>query len=60
MNIGKVGSPESAIQDLANVGDVRTRLQIALLKKTLDVQREQADALLRLVDGKGQVLDIRV
>ena len=30
-----------------------------MLKKSLDAQREQADALMRMADGKGQTIDIR-
>lgn len=34
--------------------------QVALLKKTLDSQKEEAANLLKLIEGKGQNVDIRV
>ncbi|MCC7101705.1 MAG: YjfB family protein [Fimbriimonadaceae bacterium] len=35
------------------------RLQVNLLKRSLDAQKEQAETLMRMVEGKGQNLDIR-
>lgn len=36
------------------------RLQVALLRKNLDAQQQQASELLKLLEGKGQRLDMRV
>ncbi|MCB8932479.1 MAG: hypothetical protein M9921_04775 [Fimbriimonadaceae bacterium] len=36
------------------------RLQMALLRKTLDAQQEQSAELMRMMEGKGQVVDLRV
>lgn len=47
------------IANLDHSVEVREKLQVALLRKQLEVQQEQAAELLRLADGKGQVLDIR-
>ena len=38
----------------------RMALQVALLRKSLDAQQEQAADILRLLEGKGQQVDIRV
>ena len=49
----------SPAPSVAKPVDARMRLQIAMLKKALDAQQEQAQVLLRETEGKGQVLDIR-
>ena len=38
---------------------LQQKVQVSMLKKTLDAQRQQADALMRMADGKGQTIDIR-
>lgn len=35
------------------------RLQANLLKRSLEAQQEQSQAIMRMAEGKGQVLDIR-
>lgn len=35
-------------------------LQVALLRKSLDSQQEQAAELIRMMEGKGRVVDLRV
>ncbi|MFY9235405.1 MAG: hypothetical protein WAO58_13210 [Fimbriimonadaceae bacterium] len=60
MNIGSARSSEVAIQALLAPEDKRIQLQMALLKKNLDAQQEQSAELLKILEGKGQVLDIRV
>ena len=42
-----------------NVDQKRAALQVALLRKALDSQEQQAAEILKLVEGKGQQLDIR-
>lgn len=39
---------------------VKARLQASMLRKSLDAQENEAAALLRMLEGKGQNLDIRV
>jgi hypothetical protein len=39
---------------------LQNRLQVALLKKSLEVQQEQAAEITRMVEGKGRVIDLRV
>ena len=43
----------------ADPASARAKLQIALLKKALDSQKDQAAELMRMSEGKGQMLDIR-
>jgi hypothetical protein len=38
----------------------RVQLQVALLRKTLDVQQQEAAQLMKMMEGKGQNIDIRV
>ncbi|MBL8088206.1 MAG: YjfB family protein [Chthonomonas sp.] len=57
------GANQAAIQALSQTGsseELRQRLQAAVLKKSLDMQKDQAAELLRQTEGRGQVLDIRV
>lgn len=42
------------------VNQIKAKLQVGMLKKTLDAQQSEADALLQMLQGKGQNLDIRV
>ena len=38
----------------------RMQLQALLLRKSLESQQTESDTLMRMTDGKGQNLDIRV
>ncbi len=60
MNIGSSTGVNAALDGLAGVEDKRAALQVALLKKALESQQQQAAELMKLVEGKGQQLDIRV
>lgn len=61
MNVSLPGVPQAAPAPTAVVAiDKRAELQMLLLKKALEAQREQTAELMRLADGKGAVLDIRV
>lgn len=42
-----------------NPASARARLQITMLKKALDGQKEQVAELMRATEGKGQILDIQ-
>jgi hypothetical protein len=55
-----ISGATQAMPQVTDTGDTkRTQLQAALLRKTLDSQQEQAAELLRMLEGKGQILDIR-
>lgn len=43
----------------APVGSAQERLQISLIKKSLELQRQQATELLRATEQKGQIIDLR-
>lgn len=44
----------------APVDNKRAELHMLLLKKSLQSQQEQADQLLKQLEGKGQTIDLRV
>lgn len=46
--------------DLEGVDMRRAELQVALLKKALQSQQDQASELLKMMSGKGQNIDLRV
>jgi hypothetical protein len=59
MNIST--ATQAALQGVQDVpSDKRANLQVALLKKALQSQEDQAAELLKMMSGKGQNLDIRV
>lgn len=60
MNIGSSTGVDAALNAVAGAEDKRMALQVALLRKSLDAQQEQAADILRLLEGKGQQVDIRV
>lgn len=60
MNIGSSTGVDAALNALTGVDDKRAALQITLLKKSLDSQQQIAADLLKLLEGKGQQLDLRV
>jgi hypothetical protein len=60
MNVNSVPSPDAAIAAVVSGEDKRLALQTALLRKSLESQRQQSAEIQRLVEGKGRLLDIRV
>ena len=63
MNISSSSASDAALQGLQGTSPVdnkRLQLQTMLLRKTLDAQQQQADAILNEMQGKGQVVDLRV
>jgi hypothetical protein len=60
MNISSTTAASVALQGVQNTDGKRAALQLALLKKALDSQQSDAAQMLKLMDGKGQNLDIRV
>jgi hypothetical protein len=61
MNVSSTGTSD-ATQSLLQTGavDKRAQLQLLMLRKTLDSQQQQADELTNELEGKGQVIDLRV
>lgn len=54
---------DTVLQSLTQADGIdarRMQLQMALLKKTLQTQEDQGAELRRMVEGKGQILDLRV
>lgn len=51
--------PGASAPPAANPAAARAKLQMMLLKKALESQQEQSAELMRMTEGKGQVLDIR-
>ena len=60
MNVGSSTGVDAALSALTSVEDKRAGLQVALLRKSLDSQQQIASDLMKLLEGKGQQLDIRV
>lgn len=56
------GAASTEVKGIANISAEAkiARLQVALLRKNLDAQEQQAAELLRMLEGKGQNLDLRV
>lgn len=62
MNISSTGASDSA-QALTQTNSVeakRMNLQALMLRKSLDGQQQQAEELTREMEGKGQIIDLRV
>jgi hypothetical protein len=53
-------SVQTALSAVQSADSKRIALQANLLRKSLDAQQQQAAELLRQLEGKGQVVDIRV
>ena len=60
MNIGSSTGVDATLNALSGVEDKRTALQVSILRKSLDSQQQIASELMKLLEGKGQQLDIRV
>ncbi len=57
MRIGQ--SVQPALQALQNSNQSDTSAGVTMLKKALDSQSDAASALLKMLEPKGQVIDIR-
>lgn len=56
-----IGPSASQVTPPASSADLkRTQLQALLLRKMLDAQQVQTDQVANELQGKGQILDIRV
>ena len=61
MNIpGATDVALQALQSVDSVDSKRIALQVALLKKSLQSQEDQAAEIRQLMEGKGRVVDLRV
>jgi hypothetical protein len=58
MNVSSVGPSPISVQPTADTK--RAALQAMILKKSLENQQSQADAMSREAEGKGAQIDIRV
>jgi hypothetical protein len=58
MNVS--GANAQPIAPVQQTESKRVALQAALLKKALEAQQRETDELQRQLEGKGQILDIRV
>ncbi len=60
MNIGSATTAAlRGLQDVESVASPRASLQVAILKKTLVSQQEQAAELMKIMEGKGSTVDFR-
>jgi hypothetical protein len=60
MEVSNVSAADPTVAPAASSEAKIARLQMALLRKTLDAQQEQSAELMRMMEGKGQVVDLRV
>lgn len=63
MDISQSTAVEATLKAMDVTGSrevLQNRLQVALLKKSLEVQQEQAAEITRMVEGKGRIIDLRV
>lgn len=59
MNLSSVTSNSASAMDVsATTERTQQALQIRMLKKSLEMQQEQAAEVLKLIEGKGKVIDI--
>lgn len=59
MEISNLAASETPIAPVCPDAKI-ARLQVALLRKTLESQQEQSAELLRMMEGKGRIVDLRV
>lgn len=60
MNVPDAAKTQALLKALQTPENTREALRIALVEKALESQREEAAELLRQLQGKGQIIDIRV
>ncbi|HMS56469.1 MAG TPA: hypothetical protein PKA27_13815 [Fimbriimonadaceae bacterium] len=58
MRVDRVSVPE--LPDVSGVEQKRVQLQVQLLKKVLESQQRESEELMKMADGRGQVIDLRV
>jgi hypothetical protein len=61
MEVSGANVSQTALRGVQNAGDdKRAQLQMMLLKRALEDQKRQAAEMSRQIEGKGNVVDIRV
>ncbi len=60
MEVSGANLSNAALQSLQNAEPTKAKLQMSMLKKTLESEKDQASQLLKLLEGKGRTIDIRV
>lgn len=64
MSVGPTTSSTSAtaaaLLALQNAAPTKQAVQVSLLKKVLEQQQSEAQMLMKMAEGKGRVIDIRV
>lgn len=60
MEVSGANLANAALQTLQSAEPTKAKLQMAMLKKTLESEKDQASELLKLLEGKGRTIDIRV
>ena len=54
-----ISGASSASSAISAKSSTESQVAIAMLRKTLDAQKSQGAELLKLLEGKGQIIDIR-
>lgn len=60
MEVSGAGAANGALQALQNAEPTKAKLQMSMLKKALETEKDQSAELLKLIEGKGRMVDIRV
>lgn len=60
METGAVNTNLNMLNGVASTDGIKTALQVRLLQKNLEAQKEQSQELLNMIEQKGQRIDIRV
>jgi hypothetical protein len=58
MNVGSI-PPVPTPDPTDPVANIKMKLQMSMLRKTLDAQNDEAATLMQMLEGKGQNIDIR-
>jgi hypothetical protein len=60
MNVASAQASPVTLGNIKPTENTRANLQIALLRKAMELQQETAERMTNLAEGKGQNIDIRV
>jgi hypothetical protein len=60
MNVASAQASAVTLGKIEPTENKRANLQIALLRKAMELQKESAERMTNLAEGKGQTIDIRV
>lgn len=59
MRIDGNAAVQTAVQAVTNAAPAQAPAQVAILKRALEAQKQEASELLKLLEPKGRVIDIR-